>query len=184
MRDETTGRQTEGASAALPLYERAVAIDPKFRDALTNRGGVLCALGRYDEATVPPRAALKLDPDDEVAWHTLAEAQEAQGLPEAVASLGRFIELAASMPQWASPSRGQEIVSPDCRGTAPVRPRGGDRGGMRCTVMGPRSSGCSPPALSSWQGRVPTSRSSPRSRWSTGARSGRTTPGTPQSGDR
>lgn len=48
--------------AAIPEYERAVALNPRHRDAHTNLGICLGQTGRFDEAEAALRRALEIDP--------------------------------------------------------------------------------------------------------------------------
>jgi len=64
---------------AEPFYQRAVALDPDFKEAWMNLGLVLLALGRPDEALSCQRQALRLDPDSADAQNNLGMIHYAQG---------------------------------------------------------------------------------------------------------
>ena len=64
---------------AEPFYQRAVALDPEFKEAWMNLGLVLLSLGRPDEALTCQRQALRLDPDSADAQNNLGMIHYAQG---------------------------------------------------------------------------------------------------------
>jgi Flp pilus assembly protein TadD len=64
---------------AEPFYQRAVALDPDFKEAWMNLGLVLLARGRPDEALSCQRQALRLDPDSADAQNNLGMVHYAQG---------------------------------------------------------------------------------------------------------
>ena len=53
---------------ALPYFDKALKIDPNFKDAWNDKGLCLINLERYEEAIVCYDKALKIDPDDKKAW--------------------------------------------------------------------------------------------------------------------
>lgn len=69
---------------AEPFYQRAVALDPEFKEAWMNLGLVLLARGRPEEALSCQRQALRLDPESADAQNNLGMVHYAQGnIPEA-----------------------------------------------------------------------------------------------------
>ena len=81
-------------SAALAHFEEAVALAPNFIEALTNRGGVLMALNRPDEAIRSLDLALALNPDMPEAWNNRGNALSVLGRHEdAVKSFDRVLAL-------------------------------------------------------------------------------------------
>lgn len=81
-------------SAALAHFEEAIALAPDFVEALTNRGGVLMALVRPDEAIRSLDLALALNPDMPEAWNNRGNALSVLGRHEdAVASFDRVLAL-------------------------------------------------------------------------------------------
>jgi tetratricopeptide (TPR) repeat protein len=64
----------QGCREALPLYERAVAADPKSQRAWHNVAGCLINEHRYDEAVAAAERALALAPDDSRAEYNLGTA--------------------------------------------------------------------------------------------------------------
>jgi Flp pilus assembly protein TadD len=64
---------------AEPFYQRAVALDPDFKEAWMNLGLVLLARGRPEEALSCQRQALCLDPDSADAQNNLGMVHYAQG---------------------------------------------------------------------------------------------------------
>lgn len=81
-------------SAALARFEEAIAVAPDFIEALTNRGGVLMALNRPDEAIRSLDLALALNPDMPEAWNNRGNALSVLGRhEEAVKSFDRVLAL-------------------------------------------------------------------------------------------
>jgi tetratricopeptide (TPR) repeat protein len=65
---------------ALNDYDEALSIDPILAEAFLNRGTVLIALRRYDEAVVSSGKAIALKPrQSELAYYNRAVAEEALG---------------------------------------------------------------------------------------------------------
>ncbi len=63
-------------------FGKAVELDPEFREAWLNYGGVLQSLGKHKEAEGAFREVLSLSPSDIMAFSKLAEALMAQEKPE------------------------------------------------------------------------------------------------------
>ena len=53
---------------ALASYDKALAIDPGYQKAWTNRGAALCDLARYQEAVASQEKALAINPGAVEAW--------------------------------------------------------------------------------------------------------------------
>ena len=70
-------------SAALPFFERSLAIDPNNASAWLNKSYVLSSLGREDEALACTDRAIALDPQDGKVW---------SGKALSLARLGRHLE--------------------------------------------------------------------------------------------
>jgi Flp pilus assembly protein TadD len=64
---------------AEPFYQRALALDPDFKEAWMNLGLVTLSRGRLDEALACQRQALRLDPDSADAQNNLGMVHYAQG---------------------------------------------------------------------------------------------------------
>lgn len=80
---------------AVPLIEKAVALNPKSAAYHKNLGSAYQGLGRTEDAVRRHKEALRLDPRYHEAHHGLAEAQRARGEHvEAVASYRKAIEIA------------------------------------------------------------------------------------------
>lgn len=60
-------------SLAVADYTKAIELDPKDADAVTNRGRAYYLLGEKDKAIADWRAALVLDPKHEIARGNLKE---------------------------------------------------------------------------------------------------------------
>jgi len=79
-------------SEAIASFEEALAIDPRFAEALTNRGGLLLVLKRPEEALASFDAALELDPGLVEAWNNRGNVLSAMGRhEEAVTSYDRVL---------------------------------------------------------------------------------------------
>lgn len=64
---------------AAQFYQRAVAIDPGFKEAWINLGLVALTLGRTDDALSSQRQALRIDPENADAQNNLGMVHYAQG---------------------------------------------------------------------------------------------------------
>ena len=81
-------------SAALPHYDRALALDSGFLGALQNRGFVLTRLGRLDEAIESNRRFVDARPQSVEAHYNLAEScLAARRYDEAISVAGRALAL-------------------------------------------------------------------------------------------
>ncbi len=81
-------------SAALVHFDEALALAPDFIEALTNRGGVLMALNRPDEAIRSLDSVLAFNPDMAEAWNNRGNALSVLGRhEEAVESFDRVLAL-------------------------------------------------------------------------------------------
>ena len=61
------------------LFSQALKYYPDFAEALAARGRTLLSLGRAEQALAPLTKAIALDPENQVAWFQLAQAQRALG---------------------------------------------------------------------------------------------------------
>lgn len=64
-------------------YGEVIARYPDFEEALVGLGGVESRRGNSQQAIAPLEKATRLQPDDEVAWYRLAQAERAAGDKEA-----------------------------------------------------------------------------------------------------
>jgi predicted Zn-dependent protease len=72
-------RKTGDFESARQRFEQAVKHYPAFEEALVGLGRTLHALGRSVEALQPLHAALKVNPEDEVAWYQIAQVYRTVG---------------------------------------------------------------------------------------------------------
>jgi tetratricopeptide (TPR) repeat protein len=80
-------------SAAIPLFERVVALDPKHKQAWNDLGLAYLRDGSYDDAAAAFRKQLEVDPFDEHANDYLGLAlEERQKYPEAIAAFRKQVE--------------------------------------------------------------------------------------------
>src|SRR5580700_10744451 len=69
---------------AIAEYERAIALDPKFADALHGLAQAYYAKEDFDRAIEIARRIVALDPDDILAWTAISRAYQRKGrVPEA-----------------------------------------------------------------------------------------------------
>lgn len=69
---------------AIAEYERALALEPKFADALHGLAQAYHAKGEFDRAIDAARKILELDPEDILAWTAISRAYQRKGMvPEA-----------------------------------------------------------------------------------------------------
>lgn len=69
---------------AIAEYQRALALDPQFADALHALAQAYYAKEDFDRAIDTARRILALDPDDVLAWTTISRAYQRKGMvPEA-----------------------------------------------------------------------------------------------------
>jgi tetratricopeptide (TPR) repeat protein len=69
---------------AIAEYERALALDPKFADALHGVAQAYHAKQDFDRAIEAAERIIALDPDDILAWTSISRAYQRKGMiPEA-----------------------------------------------------------------------------------------------------
>jgi len=79
--------------AAIPLFQRVLALDPKYKQAWNDLGVAYLRDGSYDEATAAFQKQLEVDPFDEHANDYLGLAfQQQQKYPEAIAAFRKQVE--------------------------------------------------------------------------------------------
>jgi tetratricopeptide (TPR) repeat protein len=82
---------------AIADYGSAIALNPRYREAVFNRGVVLDRIGDLPRAVVDYREAIRLDPSDPSVHNNLGVAlARMERFPEAQAALSRAVELAPS----------------------------------------------------------------------------------------
>jgi tetratricopeptide (TPR) repeat protein len=93
-------------------FEHVVEQFPDFEEALVGLGGVCLDNQKPEQAVAPLERATKLNPDDEVAWYRLSQAERAAGNREAQQkALAEFQRLHNSTPGAArKPSAADEIT--------------------------------------------------------------------------
>jgi tetratricopeptide (TPR) repeat protein len=64
---------------AIEMYNKALAVDPGYQDALHGLGMALFNRGRVDEAIVIARKLIEIDPDDILAHTSLSMFYQSQG---------------------------------------------------------------------------------------------------------
>ena len=80
--------------AAIPLFQRVVALDPKYKQAWNDLGLAYLRVGQYDDAAAAFRKQLDVDPFDEHAYDYLGLALEKQQkYPEAIAAFRKQVEV-------------------------------------------------------------------------------------------
>src|SRR5438876_199075 len=64
---------------AIDMYQKALELDPKYKDALHGLGMALHNQGRLDDAIATAKRLIDLDPDDILAHTSLSMFFQAQG---------------------------------------------------------------------------------------------------------
>jgi tetratricopeptide (TPR) repeat protein len=65
---------------AIAEYQQALALDPKFADAMHGLAQAHYAKNDFENAIVAAQRILELDPDDILAWTTISRSYQRQGL--------------------------------------------------------------------------------------------------------
>ena len=65
---------------AISEYRQAIALDPKFSDALHGLAQAYYAKNDFDSAIAAAQQILALEPDDILAWTTISRSYQRQGL--------------------------------------------------------------------------------------------------------
>ena len=101
---------------ALVHYERAVALNAPYADALCNWGASLSRLDRLDEAEAKFRSAIAADPNFAHAHHNLAVVLKETGrIDEAVRAAKQAIRLAPQNPSYYENLAAIRKFTPRCR---------------------------------------------------------------------
>ncbi len=78
------------AEQALAEYEKSVAADPSFTEAMHGLARVLQDLERYDDAIAVAKRIAEIDPDDVLAYTSLSVLYQKKGMiPEAEAEANK-----------------------------------------------------------------------------------------------
>jgi len=72
-------RQSGELELAAQYFERALKEYPNFEEALVGLAAVFLAEQKPQQAVQPLHAAIALNPDDEVSWYRLSQAEKALG---------------------------------------------------------------------------------------------------------
>jgi tetratricopeptide (TPR) repeat protein len=65
---------------AIAEYQQALALDPKFSDAMHGLAQAYYAKNDFENAITAAQRILELDPDDILAWTTISRSYQRQGL--------------------------------------------------------------------------------------------------------
>ena len=79
--------------AAIELYQKALAIDPNYQDALHGLGRVFYDLGRFDDAVATAKRLIEIDNEDVLAHTSLSMAYLGQGHIEAAEKEGNVAKI-------------------------------------------------------------------------------------------
>src|SRR6476619_2169757 len=81
-------------TAALPFYDRALALNPRYADALEGRARVMQRLKRFKEAIADYNALLRINPPNAETFYNLGGAYEGAGQrDDALRSYERALEI-------------------------------------------------------------------------------------------
>lgn len=72
-------QEQDNTDEARSQYEQVLRLFPDFEEALVGLGGILIETHKPQQAVAPLERATRLNPDDEVAWYRLAQAERAVG---------------------------------------------------------------------------------------------------------
>ena len=101
-------REAGATEAALVLFNKAIAKDPKLAEAYNRRGNLVRALGRLDEAISDHSKSIELQPKTAVYYEQRGSDYIAVGqLEKALADLNKSIEL---RPKWSYPYAVRGVV--------------------------------------------------------------------------
>ena len=115
-------RQAGELEPARKLFEQALSYYPAFDHALVGLARTLVATGRPAEAVPHLRAALKQNPDNEVAWYQLAQASRALGnTAEQEKALAEFNRVRAHARANAALSEPKRDVTPQALDVKPPK---------------------------------------------------------------
>jgi tetratricopeptide (TPR) repeat protein len=105
-------QQQGNLDEARTQFEHLVQRFPNFEEALVGLGGVCLENQKAEAAVAPLEHATRLNPDDEVAWYRLAQAERATGHREAQQkALAQFQRLHSSTPgMLRKPNAADEIT--------------------------------------------------------------------------
>jgi tetratricopeptide (TPR) repeat protein len=94
-------------------FEQVIQRFPGFEEALVGLGGVCLDSKKPEEAVAPLERATKLNPDDEVAWYRLAQAERAAGNREGQQrALAAFQRLHSSTPGTLRKPNATDEITP------------------------------------------------------------------------
>ena len=98
---------------AIAEYQEALALDPKFADALHGLAQAHYAKNDFDNAIAAAQRILELDPDDILAWTTISRSLQRQGLVPQAEEAGNKarvlgLEETVTRPKARSPARKAE----------------------------------------------------------------------------
>ncbi len=99
------------ADEARSQFEQVIQRFPEFEEALVGLGGILLESQKAQQAVAPLQRATKLNPDDEVAWYRLSQAERAVGNREAQRqAMAEFQRLHRTAP--GTPRRPDQELTP------------------------------------------------------------------------
>jgi tetratricopeptide (TPR) repeat protein len=101
------------ADAATKEFQQVLERFPDFEEALVGLGGVYIATQNPEQAVVPLQRATQLNPQDEVAWYRLAQADRATGnREEGQKAMAEFQKIHVSTPVTLRKPDAQDDVTP------------------------------------------------------------------------
>jgi tetratricopeptide (TPR) repeat protein len=95
------------------LYEDVLGRYPDFEEALVGLGGVLLDLQKESEAVGPLERAIRINPDDDVAWYRLARAYRGAGrMQDRAKALAEYRRIHSSTPGTLPKPNSDDVVTP------------------------------------------------------------------------
>ncbi len=109
----TMAADTGNLDYAQKQYEDLVERYPDFEEALVGLGGVLLDSQKEKDAVAPLERAIRLNPDDDVAWYRLARAYRGAGrLQDRAKALAEYRRIHSSTPATLPKPNSDEDVTP------------------------------------------------------------------------
>lgn len=106
-------QQSGNLEQARTLYEQVIERFPNFEEALVGLGGIYIETQKPKSAVAPLERATKINPEDEVAWYRLSQAERGAGNREAAQkAMAEFQKMRSSTPGTLRKPNAPDEVTP------------------------------------------------------------------------